>query len=154
MRYAQGEMKEVNDTNFDEMSYENLLQIVTRLVPHGCFKNVYYCKTGDKLSVGLKEIKSDQDIVDMLTVGYENGNMIDMYVEHLGYDLMELCEFEKNEEQNGNIIDSSDDNYSSDDCEEIDCVDFQTEGDDSVSIKNISTQDPFLNKLCSSRILW
>ncbi|PWA54416.1 hypothetical protein CTI12_AA436200 [Artemisia annua] len=117
LRYAQGEMKEVNDTNFDEMSYENLLQIVTRLVPHGFFKNVYYCKTGDKLSVGLKEIKSDQDIVDMLTVGYENGNMIDMYVEHLGYDLMELCEFEKNEEQNGNIIDSSDDNYSSDDCD-------------------------------------
>ncbi|GJY16435.1 hypothetical protein Tco_0386857 [Tanacetum coccineum] len=56
-KYARGEMKEVNDTNFDEMSYEHLLEIVKRLVPH-------------------------------------NSN--------------------------------DDDNYSSDDCQEIDNVDFQT----------------------------
>ncbi|GJU31591.1 hypothetical protein Tco_1175180 [Tanacetum coccineum] len=56
----------------------------------------------------------------MLKVGYDNGNEIDMYVEHFDYDIMEMAEFEKNEEQNENIIDSSDDdNYSSDDCQEI-----------------------------------
>ncbi|GJZ25767.1 hypothetical protein Tco_0570020 [Tanacetum coccineum] len=44
LKCAQGEMKEVNDTNFDEMSYEHLLKIL-----------------------------KDQDIVDMLKAGYDNG---------------------------------------------------------------------------------
>ncbi|GJT21399.1 hypothetical protein Tco_0891336 [Tanacetum coccineum] len=52
-----------------------------------------------------------------------------------------------NEEQNHNSIESSDDDYNSSDCEEIENVDFQTEGDESVVIKDISTSDPFLNKL-------
>ncbi|GKA33569.1 hypothetical protein Tco_0719998 [Tanacetum coccineum] len=46
--YAQDQMKEVNDTNFDEMSYEHLLEIVKRLVPYGSFEKVYYCQTGAK----------------------------------------------------------------------------------------------------------
>ncbi|GJT04991.1 hypothetical protein Tco_0839453 [Tanacetum coccineum] len=54
LKYVQGEMKEVNDTNFDEMCYEKLLQTMKRLAPHGCCKRVYYCKTGAKLSVGKK----------------------------------------------------------------------------------------------------
>nr|GEW39182.1 splicing factor [Tanacetum cinerariifolium] len=150
----EGNMKEVNDTNFDEMSYEDLLKIVKRLVSHGSLEKVYYCQTSAKLSLGIREIKSDQDIVDMLKVGYDNGNKIDMFAEHFGYGIMELIEFDKNEEQKHNIIGSSnDDYYSSDDCQEIENVDFLTEGDNSVMIKNISTQDPFLNKLCSSRIM-
>ncbi|GJU16774.1 hypothetical protein Tco_1144740 [Tanacetum coccineum] len=90
----------------------------------------------------------------MLKVGYDNGNEIDMYVEHFRYDIMELAELERNKEQNHNSIESSDDEYyGSDDCEEIENVDFQTEGE-SVVIKNISTHDPFLNKLCSARIMF
>nr|GEV03484.1 hypothetical protein CTI12_AA105810 [Tanacetum cinerariifolium] len=64
----------------------------------------------------------------MLKVGYDNGNDIDMFVEHFGYDIMELAEAERSEEQNNNRIDSSDDDYySGDDCEEIENVNFQTE---------------------------
>ncbi|GJS95732.1 hypothetical protein Tco_0802700 [Tanacetum coccineum] len=49
-------------------------------------------------------------------------------------------------------LDSSDDDYHyfDDDLEEIENVDFHTEGDDSVVIKNITTQDPFLTKLYAS----
>ncbi|GJX42954.1 hypothetical protein Tco_0259630 [Tanacetum coccineum] len=128
LKYCQGQMKELNDINFDKIA---------------------------KLSLGVRELKSTQDIADMLKVGYDNGNEIDMYVEHFGYDIMELAELERNEEQNHNSIESSDDEYySSDDYEEIENVDFQAEGDESVVIKNISTQDPFLNKLCSARIMF
>ncbi|GJX80913.1 hypothetical protein Tco_0329062 [Tanacetum coccineum] len=155
LKYCQGQMKELNDTNFAEMSYEHLKEIAKRFVPHACFEKIYYCQTGAKLSLGVRELKATQDIADMLKVGYDNGNEIDMYVEHFGYDIMELAELERNEEQNHNSIESSDDEYySSDDCEEIENVDFQTEGDDSVVIKNISTQDPLLNKLCSARIIF
>ncbi|GJX06987.1 calcium/proton exchanger [Tanacetum coccineum] len=79
----------------------------------------YYCKSGAKLT-SIREIKSNQDIVDLLKVGYDNGFQIDI----------------------------------DDDLEEIENVDFHTEGDDSVVIKNIATQDPFLTKLCSARILF
>ncbi|GJZ50769.1 calcium/proton exchanger [Tanacetum coccineum] len=74
---------------------------------------------------GIKELKYDKDVEDMMV-------MIMM-------------------EQN--IEDS--DCYSSDDAEEqIDGVDFQTEAHDCVVIKDITTSDPFLNKLCSTRALF
>ncbi|GJX21073.1 hypothetical protein Tco_0223750 [Tanacetum coccineum] len=154
LEYTQGHMKELNDTNFHDMSYEHLKEIALRLVPHGCFEKLYYCQTDVKLNLGLTELRSNQDIGDMLKVGYENGNAIDMYVEHFGYDIMEMAQADRNEEQNQNSIESSDDDYNSSDCEEIENVDFQTEGDESVVIKDISTSDPFLNKLCSARIMF
>ncbi|GJW95808.1 calcium/proton exchanger, partial [Tanacetum coccineum] len=154
LEYTQGHMKELNDTNFHDMSYDHLKEIALRLVPHGCFEKLYYCQTGVKLNLGLTELRSNQDIGDMLKVGYENGNAIDMYVEHFGYDIMEMAQADRNEEQNQNSIESSDDDYNSSDCEEIENVDFQTEGDESVVIKDISTSDPFLNKLCSARIMF
>nr|GEY66884.1 hypothetical protein [Tanacetum cinerariifolium] len=145
-----GQCRVLTDTNFDEMTYVHLLEILKRLVPNG-FKKVYYYKTGAKLT-SIREIKSDQDIVDLLK--------IDMYVDHFGYDIMEMVKWDRNEEMRKTRIksepDSSDDdyNYSDDDLEEIENVDFHTEGDDSVMIKNIATQDPFLSKLCSVRILF
>ncbi|GJW60511.1 calcium/proton exchanger [Tanacetum coccineum] len=158
MIYFQGQCKVLTDTNFDEMTYVHLLEILKRLVPNG-FEKVYYCKSGAKLT-SIREIKSDQDIVDMLKVGYDNGFQIDMYVDHFGYDIMEMVEYDRNEELRKTRIkaelDSSDDDYhySDDDLEEIENVDFHTEGDDSVVIKNITTQDPFLTKLCSARVLF
>ncbi|GJY55016.1 RNA-directed DNA polymerase, eukaryota [Tanacetum coccineum] len=78
-------------------------------------EGVYYGLWSTKEEESIREIKSDQDTVDMLTVGYDNRNEIDMYVEHFDYDIMEMID---------------------------------------VVIKNISTHDPFLNKLCTFRILF
>nr|GEV26513.1 F-box domain, leucine-rich repeat domain, L domain-like protein [Tanacetum cinerariifolium] len=117
--YFQGQCKVLTHTNFDEMTYVHLLEILKRLVPNG-FEKVYYCKSGVKLT-SIREIKY---IVDMLKVGYDNGLQIDMYVDHFGYDIMKMVEY------------------------------FHTEGDDSVVIKNITTQDPLLTKLRSARILF
>ncbi|GJX91917.1 hypothetical protein Tco_0345243 [Tanacetum coccineum] len=134
------------------------MYILKRLVPNG-FEKVYYCKSGAKLT-SIRKIKSDQDIVDLLKVGYDNGFQIGMYLDHFGYDIMEMVEYDRNEKLRKTRIkaelDSSDDDYhySDDDLEEIENVDFHTEGDDSLVIKNITTQDPFLTKLCSARILF
>ncbi|GKB59464.1 hypothetical protein Tco_0915650 [Tanacetum coccineum] len=155
LKYCQGQVRVMTDTNFDEMSYEVLKEIAKKLVPHALFEKIYYCQTGVKLTLGLREIKSTQDIAEMMKVGYESGNEIDMYVEHFGYDIMELVKLEVNQEDNHNNIEESDDEYyDSDDYEEIENVDFQTEGDESVVIKSISTHDPFLTKLCSARIMF
>nr|GEU44654.1 chloramphenicol acetyltransferase-like domain-containing protein [Tanacetum cinerariifolium] len=125
------------------------------MVPHALFEKFYYCQTGVKLTLGLREIKSTQGIAKMMKVGYESGNEIDMYVEHFGYDIMELVKLEVNEEHNHNSIEESDDEYyGGDDYEEIENVDFQTEGDESLVIKSIDSHDPFLTKLCSARIMF
>nr|GEU43055.1 copia protein [Tanacetum cinerariifolium] len=51
---------------------------------------------------------------------------------------------------NQTLYESNDEYYSSDKVEEIDYVDFHTEGEENVVIKNLTTQDPFLNRLCSN----
>ncbi|GKA93406.1 hypothetical protein Tco_0815392 [Tanacetum coccineum] len=141
-------------TNFDEMSYEHLKEIAKKWFQMLCLKRFIIVKLV-KLTLGLREIKSTQDIAEMMKVDYESRNEIDMYVEHFGYDIMELVKLEVNEEHNHNSIEESDDGYyGSDDYEEIENVDFQTEGDESVVIKSISTHDPFLTKLCSARIMF
>nr|GEV75077.1 hypothetical protein [Tanacetum cinerariifolium] len=100
------------------------------MVPHALFEKIYYYETGIKLTLGLREIKSTQDIA-------------------------EIMKLEVNEDHNHNSIEESDDEYyRSDDYEEIENVDFQTEEDESVVIKSISTHDPFLTKLCSARIMF
>nr|GEW35242.1 hypothetical protein [Tanacetum cinerariifolium] len=45
---------------------------------------------------------------------------------------------------------SSDEYYSSDEIEGFDDVDFYTEGEENVVIKNLTTHDSFLNKLCGN----
>ncbi|GKC68807.1 hypothetical protein Tco_1101405, partial [Tanacetum coccineum] len=64
------------------------------------------------------------------------------------YDVLGFLTIEGN--VNDTPFESSDEYESSDDVEEIDYVDFHTEGEENVVIKNLSTQDPFLNKLCSN----
>ncbi|GKD22964.1 hypothetical protein Tco_1224667, partial [Tanacetum coccineum] len=71
LKYAQGQVRVITDTNFDEMSYEHLKEIAKKLVPHALFEKIYYCQTGVKLTLGLREIKSTQDIAEMMKVNTE-----------------------------------------------------------------------------------
>ncbi|GJR15321.1 hypothetical protein Tco_0797973, partial [Tanacetum coccineum] len=80
-------------------------------------------------------------------VGYENKWFVDLYVEYFDYDVMDFI----NEEANRVLSDgSSDEYYSSDEIEEFDDIDFHTEGEENVVIKNLTTHDPFSNKLCGN----
>ncbi|GKC88669.1 hypothetical protein Tco_1149318, partial [Tanacetum coccineum] len=73
----------------------------------------------------------------MLKAGYENGNMVDLYAEQFDYDVMSFINSEANVENDN-----------------IENVDFQTEADDNVVIKDFSTHDGFLNKLCTTRAVF
>ncbi|GKB08905.1 splicing factor [Tanacetum coccineum] len=101
----------------------------------------------DFKGLGIKELKSDSDVEDFLKLGYDNGFMVDLYVEHYGYDVINLLKYENVVPQ---FSDSSDDEYSSVDREELENVDFYTTGEEDVIIKNLSTHDDFLNRLCST----
>nr|GEV34751.1 splicing factor [Tanacetum cinerariifolium] len=96
---------------------------------------------------GIKELKTNSDVEDFVSVRYENKWFVDLYVEHFDYDVMDFI----NEEANGVLSHgSSDEYYSSDEIEEFDDVDFHTEGEKNVVIKNLTTHGPFLNKMCGN----
>ncbi|GJV14432.1 hypothetical protein Tco_1359755, partial [Tanacetum coccineum] len=54
----------------------------------------------------IKELLSDLDVEAMLNVGYDNCNMMDLYVEHYDYDVMSFIDLEPSLEQN---LEDSDD---------------------------------------------
>ncbi|GJY07091.1 hypothetical protein Tco_0374145 [Tanacetum coccineum] len=138
LTYAEGSRREINDINFDGMSLDILCEIVKKLVPATTtLKRLYYCKTGTPLPLGIKECNSDNDVQAMLKAGYENGNMVDLYAEQFDYDVMSFINSEANVEN----IENDSDYYDSDDYEDIENVDFQTEADDNVVIKDFSTHD-------------
>ncbi|GJU45690.1 hypothetical protein Tco_1202956 [Tanacetum coccineum] len=96
---------------------------------------------------GIKELKTNSDVQDFVKVGYENKWFVDLYVEHFDYDVIDFINKEANGVLSGG---SSDEYYSSNEIEEFDDVDFHTEREKNVVIKNLTTHDPFLNKLCSN----
>ncbi|GKE86985.1 hypothetical protein Tco_1564460 [Tanacetum coccineum] len=132
------------------MSFVVFCDIIKRLV-HGIVYRLYYCPIRTPLNVGLKELKTNSDVRDFVRVGYENQWYIDLYMEHFDYDIMDFIK----QEANGVLgSGSSDEYYSSDEIEEFDEVDFQTEGEENVVIKNLTTHDPFLNKLYGNNRLY
>ncbi|GJU77253.1 hypothetical protein Tco_1274323 [Tanacetum coccineum] len=118
MRYLQGDLKQITYINFKGMSSKDLTEIVRRLVL-GLVKSLYYCKTGKKLGLDIKELKSDSDVDAFLKLGYDNGFMVDLYVEHFGYDVMDYLNYENVQPE---YTDSSINGYSSDDLEETNNV--------------------------------
>ncbi|GJY80787.1 hypothetical protein Tco_0493538 [Tanacetum coccineum] len=103
---------------------------------------------GTPLRIGITTLKNDADVDAFVNLGYQNIWVVDLYVEHNGYDALDIRDQAKtfvNDEGN-----ESSDAYCSSDDEDLGFVDFHTEGDENVSIKTLTTNEPFLNKLCSN----
>ncbi|GJZ61467.1 calcium/proton exchanger [Tanacetum coccineum] len=113
--YIHGDHKQLTDFDFEGMSYDNLRELVRKLV-HS-------------------------------TIGYQSKWVVDLYVEHHGYDPMD---YKNSNARDYESLDSSDAYCSSDEEHVIDYVDFYHEGEQDVVVKNITTNDPFLTKLCSN----
>ncbi|PWA76341.1 hypothetical protein CTI12_AA235510 [Artemisia annua] len=104
---------------------------------------------GTPLKLGIKEIRNDDNVQAFLTCGYESKWVVDLYAEHLDEDALE-CRDRTEAIETKEGYESSDAYCSSDDEEHLGDVEFFHEGDENVEIKNVSTKDPFLNKLCSN----
>ncbi|GJZ42035.1 hypothetical protein Tco_0588921 [Tanacetum coccineum] len=87
---------------------------------HGIVHRLYYCPMKTPLNVGIRELKTDNYVDEFLRAGYEPKWFIDLYVEHIDYDVLDFI----NEEANGVISSgSSDEYYSCNECEEFEGVD-------------------------------
>ncbi|GJV13255.1 hypothetical protein Tco_1354796 [Tanacetum coccineum] len=101
---------------------------------------------GTTLRIGIKPFKNDSDVDQFVNFAYQNKWEVNLYVEHSGYDALDIRDQgETMADDEGN---ESSDAYCSSDEEDLSYVDFHTEVDDNVVIKTMTTNDPFLNKLC------
>nr|GEW06364.1 60S ribosomal protein L34 [Tanacetum cinerariifolium] len=105
----------------------------------GCMASILV--PGKELSNGLIQIKNDLDLANCIAIGYKNEKVIDMFLEHHGYDLSHWIQTD---------IDNNDDEISDVEMEDITgyaISDFM--GEDDIVIPNRSINDHFLNKLCN-----
>nr|GEV66817.1 zinc finger, PMZ-type [Tanacetum cinerariifolium] len=101
---------------------------------------------GIPLRIDIKRLKNDSDVGLFVNFVYQNKWEGNLYVEHSGYDALDIRDQGETMANDGN---ESSDAYCSSDEEDLSYVDFQTEVDDNVVIKTVTTNDPFLNKLCA-----
>ncbi|GJW19071.1 hypothetical protein Tco_0026507 [Tanacetum coccineum] len=145
LHYLEGDHRVVEDIDFEGVIYSEFCHIIRKLVIIAPV-SYFYVKTGVQLNIGLKQLKTDEDLKEFVKAGSENDFKMDIYTEHNGYNVMEMI-------RNDNLIDEVDDPPFSDtesqdslgDVKEV--ADFQTEDDSNVEIPKISSDDPWLNKL-------
>ncbi|GJZ40779.1 calcium/proton exchanger [Tanacetum coccineum] len=126
------------------MSYVQFRDVIRKLV-HGPVASLYYCKVGTPLRIGIKPIQNDSDVDQFVNFAYKNKWQVNLYVEHSGYDVLDIRDQGETIADDGN---ESSDAYCSSDEEDLRYIDFHSELDDNVVINTISTNDPFFNKLC------
>ncbi|GJS89380.1 zinc finger, CCHC-type containing protein [Tanacetum coccineum] len=146
--YTNGDLKVIDDVDFEEMLYVHMFDIIRRVVlisPTSLF-----FKLVDEPLVGLKPLKTDEDVGLFVKALYENGSIIDLYYEHNGYDVMEMIQNEKTPKEQAvktlfkcNVDDDAPSNL--EDLKDI--VDFEVKGEENVVIFKNTTDDPWLNKL-------
>lgn len=145
LKYVHGQKTIISDINFEEMRYNDVVEVVSRLV-NSIPRKLYFSKPGTTLSRGITEMKSDADVDECMSVGYKNGFKVDLYSEHHGYDVLEMVRDDHAPRPDTHLV--GDDVSSDEECEVVpEFVDAQNEGEDNVVIKRLSTNDHFLNKL-------
>nr|GEY53705.1 hypothetical protein [Tanacetum cinerariifolium] len=145
LHYLVGNHRVVKDIDFEGVIYLEFCHIIRKLVIVAPV-SYFYVKTRVPLNIGLKQLKTDQDLKEFVKACYENDFKMDIYTEHNGYNVMEML-------RNDNLFDEVDDPQFSDtenqdslgDVKEV--ADFQTKDDSNVEIPKVSTHDPWLNKL-------
>ncbi|CAH1432611.1 unnamed protein product [Lactuca virosa] len=96
----------VSNVDFRSMSFMEFISYVKKLVKDGRI-NVYYCLPQRSLRDGLRALEDENDYVRFLDAGYENGGMINLYIDHSQETVMEWIEEEIVED--GSIDGNTDD---------------------------------------------
>lgn len=145
LQYVDGDLRVVHNVNFEGVIYSEFCHTFRKLVGMAP-SSYYYVKTGVPMNLGLKPLKTYEDLEAIEKAAQENDLKMDIYCEHSGYNVLEML-------KNDNLVNQEDeqdfsDNENQDTLDDVkDLVYFQTEDDSDVVIPKISTNDPWLNKL-------
>ncbi|CAI9266666.1 unnamed protein product [Lactuca saligna] len=131
----------VSNVDFRSMSFVEFISYVKNLVKDGTI-NVYYCLPQRSLRDGLRVLEDENDYVRFLDVGYENGGMINLYIDHSQYPVMEWIEEEIAED--GSVDGNTDDDDDVD--SEISDDEFVEHDPDDEVIQLQPSDDPFIRR--------
>nr|GEX98092.1 calcium/proton exchanger [Tanacetum cinerariifolium] len=71
------------------MSFVQFHGLIVKLV-HAPVTSLYYCKVGTPLRLGVKPLKNDSDVDQFVNFAYQNKWQVNLYVEHTGYDALDI----------------------------------------------------------------
>ncbi|GJX16984.1 hypothetical protein Tco_0217816 [Tanacetum coccineum] len=89
LHYLEGGHRVVEDIDFEGVIYSEFCHIIRKLVIIAPV-SYFYVKTGVQLNIGLKQLKTDEDLKEFVKAGSENDFKMDIYTEHNGYNVMEM----------------------------------------------------------------
>ena len=138
-----GECQIINNIQFEDMEVQELFRIVERLVINKPTR-LYYYIPGTTLSSGIRVLKTQDDMEEFMVLGYQNGHRMDLYTHFNDYDVLEYLD-DDNLHKTSSDVREVDEEVSEDD--EIDNVQFHTEGEQNVVFEKLTIDDPFLTKL-------
>nr|GEV98997.1 hypothetical protein [Tanacetum cinerariifolium] len=106
-------------------------------------------KIPNDLLIALKLLKTDEDLCLFVNACCENNLKIDLFIEHNGYDIIEMIYEELHSKKHVSHVDSDSDveiNYPLDDVAHV-VEQFKHEDESNVNISMMTTDDPWLNNL-------
>nr|GFB41962.1 60S ribosomal protein L34 [Tanacetum cinerariifolium] len=94
LMYQEGDESTIHDIDFEGMTVARLSKMLqgTCMFP---VKGIFFLVPGKELINGLIQIKNDLDLANCIAIGYKNGKVIDMFLEHHGYDLSHWIQTDK-----------------------------------------------------------
>ncbi|GKA10271.1 hypothetical protein Tco_0689704 [Tanacetum coccineum] len=104
LMYQEGDESTIRDIEFEGMTVARLSKMLqgTCMFP---VKGIFFLVPGKELSNGLIQIKNDLDLANCIAIGYKNGKVIDVFLEHHGYDLSHWIQTDtdNNDDENSDV---------------------------------------------------
>nr|GEV88597.1 hypothetical protein [Tanacetum cinerariifolium] len=110
--------------------------------------SMYYKILSDPINA-LKLLKNDEDLGQFVKACYENNLKIDLFIEHNGYDIMEMIHADLHPKKPVSYVDSDSDGETNVPLDDVAHVvkQLKHENKGNVNISRMTTDDPWLNKL-------
>ncbi|GKB77268.1 hypothetical protein Tco_0944163, partial [Tanacetum coccineum] len=86
LMYKEGDASTLRDIEFEGMTLTGLLKKLKGACQFP-IKGIYFLIPGKELSNGLVEIKDDSNLAECIALAFKNEKLIEIYLEHHGYDL-------------------------------------------------------------------
>ncbi|GJW65267.1 hypothetical protein Tco_0117151 [Tanacetum coccineum] len=143
LMYKEGDASTLRDIEFEGMTLTGLLKKLKGACQFP-IKGIYFLIPGKELSNGLVEIKDDSNLAECIALAFKNEKLIEIYLEHHGYDLSHWVQTEIEDDEVSDVGEMED-------ITPYGTCDFV--GDDDVIIHNRTINDSFLNKLCNGTFI-
>ncbi|GJV11653.1 60S ribosomal protein L34 [Tanacetum coccineum] len=97
LSYEYGDVDVVKNVNLGNCNYERLMKIVKEccLFP---VHDMFFCAPKVDIGKHLKPLRNDYELANFVKLAYDNGCKVELYVEHHGYDVMEMAIRNRGEE--------------------------------------------------------